>query len=192
MTLCGIRTCPSFSCVLHSLSHELTPAHFPLLLLVLPLLLLLTTTIRWQRLAMLPGIINNHHHHRQQQQQFHEAQVTWRPECAGKFRGNLAFRVDGRFPAQVSMVGEAVDTGGRRGNGKGRKGESREGRRRTRGPASGVGSGVGRSSSGGSGGGGVERRRSLSREASRGLEAYTSVRRGMGTREQLSLSHGCE
>ena len=67
VTLCGIRTCPSFSCVLHSLSHELTPAHFPLLLLVLPLLLLLTTTIRWQRLAMLPGIINNHHHHRQQQ-----------------------------------------------------------------------------------------------------------------------------
>lgn len=78
--------------------------------------------------------------------------MTWRPECAGKFRGNLSFRVDGRFPAQVSVVGEAVDVGGKRS-----KGDAREGRKRVR--AS----------------GGIAKRRSLSQEASGGAGPYASV-----------------
>lgn len=90
----------------------------------------------------------------------HEAEVTWQPECGGKIRANVAFKVDGRFPAQVSVVGEAVDIGG--GGGKGRGGDARKGRRRATG-----------SSAGADGG----RRRSLSQEAaSRGSGPYTSVR----------------
>lgn len=85
--------------------------------------------------------------------------VAWRPERGGKFRGNLAFKVDGRFPAQVSVVGEAVDVGG---GGKRRKGDAREGRKKVRGPPVGAGAG-----------------RSLSQEAvSRGAGPYTSVRGG--------------
>lgn len=80
------------------------------------------------------------------------------------------------------MVGEAVNAGA--GTDKRRKSVAREGRRRARGPASSIGSGVGgRSSSGGSSGsGGTGRRRSLSQEASMGAGPYTSVRRtaGMG------------
>lgn len=92
--------------------------------------------------------------------------MTWRPECGGKFRGSLAFKMDGRFPAQVSVVGEAVDIGGRGGGGGGnkRKAEGREGRKRVKGAP--VGGGVGSG-----------KRRSLSQEAaSRGAGPYTSVR----------------
>lgn len=89
--------------------------------------------------------------------------MTWRPECGGKFRANLAFKVDGRFPAQVSVVGEAVDVGG--GGSKGR-GDARKGRKRAKGQ-----------SAGGADGG---KRRSLSQEtASRGAGPYTSVSGGV-------------
>lgn len=90
----------------------------------------------------------------------HEALVTWRPEVGGKFRGSLAFKMDGRFPAQVSVVGEAVDIGGG-GGGNRRKGDAREGRKRAKGAPAGARS----------------RGRSLSQEAaSRGAVPYTSVR----------------
>lgn len=98
----------------------------------------------------------------------HEALVTWRPEVGGKFRGSLAFKMDGRFPAQVSVVGEAVDIGGGGSGGGGggnrKKGDAREGRKRIKGAPVGAGVGAGK-------------RRSLSQEAtSRGAEPYTSVR----------------
>ncbi|CAN0369595.1 unnamed protein product [Ascophyllum nodosum] len=44
--------------------------------------------------------------------QCHEARVTWRPNRPGKFRGTLALRVNGRFPARASVVGEAFPLGG--------------------------------------------------------------------------------
>lgn len=75
--------------------------------------------------------------------------------------------MDGRFPAQVSVVGEAVEVGG---GGKRRKGDAREGRKRVRGPPVGAGAG-----------------RSMSQEAaSRGAGPYTSVRDG-----GLSCVGGC-
>ncbi|CAN0209441.1 unnamed protein product, partial [Scytosiphon promiscuus] len=105
-------------------------------------------------------------------------QVTWRPKAAGKFRGNLAFKVDGRFPAQVSVVGEAVGVGdggkGGGGGGKKRKGEHREARARMKGVPTGVG------------GGATGRRRSSSQEASsRGGGPYASM---YGKENRLSLS----
>lgn len=84
--------------------------------------------------------------------------MTWRPEIGGKFRGNLAFRVDGRFPAQVSVVGEAIDAGGdkrRKADGRERSGKRVRGSRCD---------------------GGVGKRRSLPQEALRGAGPYTSVR----------------
>ena len=91
--------------------------------------------------------------------------MTWRPESGGKFRANVAFKVDGRFRAQVSVVGEAVDIGGGGGGGgnKGR-GDARKGRKRAKGQS--VGSDGGK-------------RRSLSQETGlRGAGPYTSVRAG--------------
>lgn len=86
--------------------------------------------------------------------------MTWRPEVSGKFRANVAFKVDGRFPAQVSVVGEAADVGGGGGGG----GGGRKGRKRAKGH-----------SAAGDGG----KRRSLSQEAAmRGAGPYTSVRAG--------------
>lgn len=94
----------------------------------------------------------------------HEALVTWRPEVRGKFRGSLAFKMDGRFPAQVSVVGEAVDVGGRSGGGGNRrKSDAREGRKKIKGAPVGAG--------------GSGKRRSSSQEASsRGTGPSTLVR----------------
>lgn len=85
--------------------------------------------------------------------------MIWRPDAPGRFRGSLSFRVDSRFPAQVSVVGEGVDVTATR-----KQGEGREGRKRVKGGAGGEGAGV--------------RMRSLSQEAGgrRGAEPYTSVR----------------
>lgn len=94
--------------------------------------------------------------------------MTWRPNAAGKYRGNLAFKVDGRFPAQVSVVGEAVGVGDGGGGGKKKKKkvEAREARARMKGVPAGAAGGAGR-------------RRSLSQEAaSRGAGPYASVRLG--------------
>lgn len=88
--------------------------------------------------------------------------MTWRPESGGKFRANVAFKVDSRFPAQVSVVGEAVDIGGGGGGNKGR-GDARKGRKRAKGQSV--------------GGGDRGKRRSLSQEAAlRGAGPYASVR----------------
>ena len=55
--------------------------------------------------------------------QHHEAHVTWRPDQPGKFRGILALRVNGRFPARVSVVGEALSLCG--GGAKAKRGDGR-------------------------------------------------------------------
>lgn len=85
--------------------------------------------------------------------------------------------MNGRFPAQVSVVGESFEVGG--GGGKRRKGDGREGRKRVKVPS------VGGVSVGG--------RRSLSQEASSRDGPYTLVSdvRGGGCLENRVKATHC-
>ena len=96
--------------------------------------------------------------------QHHEAHVTWRPDQPGKFRGILALRVNGRFPARVSVVGEALLRCG--GGAKAKRGDGRAfGKQVKKGPSVGT-----------SGGDVVpSRRASLAREEPRGLARSAPV-----------------
>ena len=96
--------------------------------------------------------------------QHHEAHVTWLPDQPGKFRGILALRVNGRFPAQVSVVGEALSLCG-------------DGAKANRSDGRAFGKQVEKCPSVGTNGGDVlpRRRASLAREEPRGLARSAPV-----------------